>query len=122
MSQSLYERIGGAAAVDAAVDVFYRKVLADDSISKYFDSTDMDEQRAKQKSFLSWAFGGPEKYHGKDLRTAHSDLVGKGLNDGHFDAVAKHLSETLNELGVPADIAGEVMTIAASTRDEVLNR
>lgn len=29
MTQSLYERLGGELAVDAAVDLFYRKVLAD---------------------------------------------------------------------------------------------
>lgn len=33
---SLYERIGGAAAVDAAVDVFYRKVLNDYRINRFF--------------------------------------------------------------------------------------
>ena len=122
MSETLYERIGGAASVDAAVDVFYRKVLGDSSVSHYFDSTDMDEQRAKQKAFLSWVFGGPEEYKGKDLREAHADLVKNGLNDAHFDAVAGHLAATLNDLGVPEDLAGEVMTLAVSTRDQVLNR
>ena len=59
MSTSLYERIGGEAAVDAAVDVFYRKVLSDPRIAEFFDSVDMDRQRAKQKAFLTYAFGGP---------------------------------------------------------------
>ena len=122
MSETLYERIGGAAAVDAAVDLFYRKVLTDNSISQFFDSTDMEDQRAKQKAFLSWVFGGPEEYKGKDLREAHADLVANGLNEAHFDAVAGHLAATLNDLGVPEDLAGEVMTLAASTRDQVLNR
>ena len=45
-----------------------------------------------------------------------------GLNDGHFDSVAGHLQETLDEMGVPADLIGEVMTIAASTRDAVQGR
>ena len=48
MTQSLFERIGGEPAVEAAVDLFYRKVLSDDAISHFFDSTDMDAQRAKQ--------------------------------------------------------------------------
>ena len=38
-------------ALDAAVDVFYRKVLTDDRISHFFDDVDMDRQIAKQKSF-----------------------------------------------------------------------
>lgn len=32
---SLYERIGGEAAVDAAVDIFYRKVLSDDRVNGF---------------------------------------------------------------------------------------
>lgn len=43
MTQSLYDQIGGAPAVEAAVDLFYRKVLTDESISHFFDDTDMDE-------------------------------------------------------------------------------
>ena len=122
MTQTLFERIGGEPAVDAAVDLFYRKVLSDDSISRFFDDIDMDEQRAKQKSFLTMVFGGPNEYTGKDLRTAHKRLVENGLDDAHFDAVAVHLQTTLQELGVAADVVDEVMTIAASTRDDVLNR
>lgn len=122
MSDSLYTRIGGAAAVDAAVDLFYRKVLGDGRISHFFDNSDMDGQRAKQKAFLTMAFGGPNKYSGKDLRSAHAPLVAKGLNDSHFVAVAENLQATLDELGVPAEIAGEVMQIAGSTQDDVLNR
>lgn len=122
MSGSLYERLGGEAALTAAVDIFYRKVLADGSISHFFEDTDMDEQRAKQKSFLSMAFGGPNGYDGKDLREAHAPLVEKGLNDSHFDAVAKHLDATLRELGVADDLIGEVISIAAGTRDDVLNK
>ena len=36
----LFERIGGEAAVNAAVDVFYRKVLEDYRIKRFFDNTD----------------------------------------------------------------------------------
>ena len=49
MAQNLYEKIGGEAAVDAAVDIFYRKVLADDRINAFFESVDMEQQAAKQK-------------------------------------------------------------------------
>ena len=74
--------------MNAAVDVFYRKVLSDDRISRFFETVDMDAQRQKQKAFLTMAFGGPNNYSGKDMRTAHARLVKDGLNDSHFDAVA----------------------------------
>ncbi len=122
MSQTLFERIGQEPAVTAAVDLFYRKVLADPRISQFFSSVDMDEQRSKQKSFLTMVFGGPNDYTGNDMRTAHAGLVSKGLDESHFTAVAEHLQATLDELGVDPTVSAEVMTIAASTKDDVLNR
>jgi len=118
---SLYASIGGEAAVNAAVEIFYRKVLTDDRISHFFDDVDMDRQAAKQKAFLTYAFGGPNKYSGKDIRSGHAHLVARGLNESHFNAVAENLQSTLQELNVPKEIIDQVMAIAASTHDDVLN-
>ncbi|MBL4712235.1 MAG: group 1 truncated hemoglobin [Gammaproteobacteria bacterium] len=119
---SLYERIGGQGAVDAAVDIFYRKVLADERISDYFDGVDMEEQINKQKGFLTMAFGGPNEYTGKSMRDGHAHLVERGLNDSHVDAVIENLGATLQELGVAAADIQEVADIANSVRDDVLSR
>lgn len=120
--RSLYEELGGEAAVNAAVDVFYRKVLVDDRISRFFDDVDMDRQIAKQKAFLTMAFGGPVAYSGKDMRTGHAHLVQRGLNDSHVDAVIELLGETLRELGVAEDLIAKVAGVAESARADVLNR
>lgn len=122
MSESLYDRIGGDAAVNAAVDIFYRKVLADDRINDFFDGVDMDQQAAKQKAFLTFAFGGPNNYSGKDMRDGHAHLVQRGLNDTHFDAVMENLGATLKELNVPDELIAEAAAIAESTRNDVLGR
>lgn len=122
-SQStLFEQIGGAPAVDAAVDIFYRKVLSDDRIARFFDDVDMDRQRGKQKAFLTMAFGGPHHYSGKDMRHGHAHLLAKGLNDSHVDAVIELLGGTLKELGVAEPLIAQVAAIAESTRDDVLGR
>lgn len=122
MSNTLFDKIGGEAAVDAAVDLFYRKVLADDRINMWFESTDMDKQRVKQKAFLTVALGGPNHYSGQDMRKGHAHLVAKGLNDSHFDAVMENLGATLTELGVPGELIAEAAAIAESTRSDVLGK
>lgn len=122
LTGSLYEQLGGQAAVEAAVDSFYRKVLADDRVSHFFEDTDMDRQIAKQKAFLTMAFGGPHSYSGRDMRSAHAPLVQKGLNDSHVDAIIELLGATLRELGVGDHLIGEVAAIAESTRKDVLGR
>lgn len=121
-TESLFEQLGGFPAVDAAVDIFYRRVLADDRVSRFFEDTDMDAQREKQKAFLTMVFGGSHEYAGKDLRTAHAKLVERGLDDSHFDAVAEHLAATLRRLDVPEPLIEQVMTIAGGTRADVLGR
>ncbi len=119
---SLYERIGGAAAVDAAVEVFYKKVINDYRINRFFDGVDMAKQVAKQKTFFTMAFGGPNNYTGADLRSAHSKLVKIGLGNDQFNAVMEHLGDTLKELKVPQDLIEEVMTLAEGTRSDVLGK
>ncbi len=119
---SLYNEIGGEAAVNAAVDVFYRKVLKDDRIKHFFDGVDMGKQASKQKAFLAMAFGGPNKYTGEDMRRGHAQLVKMGLNDSHFDAVMENLGATLKELNVPDRLIAQAAAIAESTRKDVLGK
>ena len=119
---SLYERIGGNAAVSAAVEQFYEKVLADDRIKQFFDGVDMKAQMGKQRAFLTMVFGGPTNYTGLDMRAGHKHLVERGLNDTHFDAVVENLANTLTELGVSQKDIGEVAAIAESVREDVLDR
>lgn len=115
---SLFEKIGGEAAVDAAVDIFYRKVLTDDRISHFFETTDMENQHVKQKAFLTMAFGGPNNYSGQDMREAHKHM---DLTEVHFNAVAECLVGTLEELSVPQAEIDEIVGIAVSVKDDVLN-
>ena len=119
---SLYDRIGGAAAVEAAVDVFYDKVINDYRINRFFDGIDMNALAVKQKAFFTMAFGGPNTYTGADLRSAHAGLVKLGLGNDHFNVVMEHLGATLQELNVPADLIGEAAALAESTRKDVLGK
>lgn len=117
--QSLYDQLGGEAAVSAAVDIFYRKVLVDDRISHFFDTVDMEGQHAKQKAFLTMAFGGPNSYTGKDMREGHKHM---NLTEEHFNAVAENLIATLQELSVPQDKIDAVVAVCLSVKDDILNK
>jgi hemoglobin len=117
---SLYDQLGGAAALDRAVDIFYRKMLADERVARFFESVDMDRQAAKQKAFLSMVLGGPNHYSGKDMRAAHAHLVARGLDGSHVDVVIEHLGATLKQLGATDAQIGEVAAVANSARADVL--
>jgi hemoglobin len=116
---SLYQKLGGQVAIDAAVERFYVKMLADDRVKHVFDDVNMNLQRKKQKRFLSAAFGGPIPWTGKDMREAHAGLH---LTETHFQAVAENLQSSLEDLKVPKELIAQVMAIAGSVHDDVLNK
>jgi hemoglobin len=115
---SLFDRIGGMAAVNAAVDIFYQKVIADDRITHFFRHIDMEKQSGKLKAFLAYAFGAPLQYDGKSMRDAHMHMR---ITEMHFNAVAGHLVETLEELNVPQGLIEEVVAIAVSVKGDIVH-
>ncbi len=119
---SLYERLGGAPAFQAATDTFYRRMLSDERVSRFFDDVDMDGQIAKQRAFLTFVTGGPAEYTGKDMREAHASLLEKGLSDEHVDIVVEHLGGTLADMGAAKEDILEVAALAESVRADVLGR
>lgn len=108
-----YEAIGGRAAVGAAVDVFYRRLLADPELAPFFPGGVGVRHRAFLVTVLGEALGGPERYRGPLLADAHRHL---GITDAQFDRAAAHLSGALDELGVPRPLADQVIVIVAKLR------
>lgn len=122
---TLFKKLGGAAAVDAAVEKFYNRVLKDERINYFFADTDMVKQRAHQKAFFTYAFGGTDQYDGHRMREAHKVLVDQqGLKEEHFDAVAENLMNTLKEMGISEDLLAEVVAVAAAPqhKKDILNQ
>ena len=120
--KTLFERIGGNAAVIATVTKLYDKILSDEKLIPFFEHIDVEALRRSQYEFIRTSFGAPFSYGGKALRAAHAGLVKQGMSAIHFDAVMGHLDKTLHELDVPPNLIMEVMLIVDSSRDEVLGR
>jgi len=116
---TLYERIGGDAFVDKAVDIFYKKVLIDERISSFFEHIDIVSHIVKQKKFLTMMFGGPNNYCGKDMHSAHARMR---LDEGHFNAMLERLVETLRELNIFDSDISEIVDVVHCVKDDVLNR
>ena len=114
---SIYEAIGGRAALTAAVDRFYGRLVADPVLGPFFPGGVGPRHRAYVVTILGEALGGPERYRGPDLVAAHRGL---GISDAHFDRTAAHLATTLDELGVPSHLADQIVGIVAGLRPAVV--
>lgn len=120
---TMFEKLGGAEAIDATVDKFFVKILDDDRITPFLEGIDIKKQALQLKMFLTYEFGGLVSHSGKSMRAAHQGLVDElGLSDDHFDAVVENLVETLVEMNVSDDLVAEVVTMVEGMRDDVLCR
>src|SRR5262249_55603942 len=110
---NVYQAIGGRAAVSAAVEGLYGRLLADPVLSRFFPGGVAAKHRAYVVTILGEALGGPDDYQGPDLAKAHSGL---GITDADFDRTAVHLAEALDNLGVPGYLADHIVGIVAGLR------
>jgi hemoglobin len=118
----LYETIGGSDTIEAAIGSFYKRVLEDENLRRFFHSTDMAHLRSGQSMFISMLLGGRMVYTGKDVNAAHAHARAQGLTEEHLDVFLKHFRAAIDEVGVAPDKAEKVMRLLDAQRAAVLNR
>src|SRR5262249_18254195 len=115
---TLYDRIGGAPAVQLAVEHFFVRVLADAELGPFFAKSGVEHLKRHQFAFLSQVMGGPKTYTGATMAKAHSHLR---IEERHFNAVAGHLVATLKSLNVSEDMIAEVVAALTPLAADVVN-
>lgn len=117
-SPTMFQKLGGTAAIEGVVDEFYTRVFADNDVKGFFEGINKQKLKAHQVEFMTYAFGGPEEYHGKDMWKAHEKLVrDQGLNDNHFNIIVKHLVGALQKFNVPEEDIQAAGKVVETTRD-----
>jgi hemoglobin len=114
---NLYQAVGGRPALVAAVDGLYGRLLADPELAPLFPRGVGERHRRYVVTFLAEALGGPHPYRGPGLPESHRGL---GITGAHFERTAAHLAATLDELGVPAGLAGQVVAAVAGLRPAIV--
>ena len=115
---SIYARVGGEGAIEAAVEEFYVRVLGDRQLRGFFRDVDMERLKAQQRAFFTQALGGPANYRGPSMKRAHADLP---IEKKHFERVAGHLADTLAALDVGRSLIDEVVATVAPLADEIVH-
>jgi hemoglobin len=116
---TIYHRIGGHEAIEAVVEDFYVRVLADSQLSGFFTGTNMNRLKGKQAEFFAAALGGPEPYTGAPMKQVHQ---GRGITMHHFSLVAGHLADALAAAGVPAATVTEILGAIAPLAPEIASQ
>lgn len=117
MGQSLYERLGGMAAITAVIDDFVARCAADARINGKFARTDIPRLKASLVDQVCEAIGGPCTYTARDMRTTHAGMLVTG---GEFDALVADLVATLDGFSVPEAEKNELLGALAPMRSAIV--
>src|SRR5437868_2041775 len=120
--KSLYDRLGGEKAITAVVDDFVARAAANPKVNffrdgKFAKTTNVPQLKEHLMEFVAMATGGPSKYEGKDMKTAHT---GMKIKESEFNAIAGDLIATLDKFKVPAKEKHELMTIVGDTKGAIV--
>lgn len=115
---SIYDRIGGHEALEAVVDDFYTRVLADEQLAGFFAGTNMSRLKGKQVEFFAAALGAHEPYTGAPMKQVHQ---GRGITMHHFSLVAGHLGDALAAAGVGPATVTEILGVVAPLAPEIVS-
>ena len=122
--KSLYDRLGGKDAISAVVDQFVGHVAADTRINSFFAKTASDAERLKTFKLnlvdqICEASGGPCKYAGKDMKSAH---MGMGVSGADFDALVEDLVWALDKLHVGKTEKNELLGALGPMKADIVEK
>jgi hemoglobin len=115
--KSLYDRLGGLDAIKAVVGEFAGRVLADERVNKKFAKSDAPRLVLHLQEQICAATGGPCKYTGKDMKSAHK---GMKVTEGEFKALVEDLVGALDKFNVPEKEKNELLGALAPMAAQIV--
>lgn len=119
---TLYDRLGGKPAVTAVTGSLVDKILMDTRINAWFahagsSPANTAAYKAKLYDFVCEATGGPCKYQGQDMVTAHR---GRRVSAAAFDAVVEDLVAVLDSLRVAEKEKKELLGVLGPLKSSIV--
>ncbi len=117
--KSLYDRLGGKAAITAVVAEFVSNVGADNRINKFFAKTDLANLQVQLVNQICQASGGPCKYTGGSMKEVHKDM---GITAADFNALVEDLVKALDKFKVGEKEKNELLGILGPMKSDIVTR
>jgi len=121
---ALYRSLGGKKAIAAVVDEFVARVASDNRINGFFKDAAADPQRlgkfkANLVDQICEASGGPCKYKGKDMKSAHA---GMGIGGGDFNALVEDLIGALDKFHVKEADKNAILGVLGPMKGDIVEK
>ncbi len=101
MADSLFDELGGTSCLERVHRIFYDKLLSHPWLKDFFKGVPRAHLESQQNSFMAGAFGGPRRYGGRPIDTAHVHMF---ITEEVFQLRHELLDQALKEAGVRPDL------------------
>jgi len=118
MTNSLYQRLGGANGIARLVDDVIAAHLTNPVVKTRFENIkDLDHAKKMARQFFCAGSGGPETYTGKDMLTTHR---GMNISEQEYLAVMDDIMGAMEKHGLSQDTKKDVLAILYSLKSEII--
>ena len=117
VEKSLYDRLGGKDAINTVVGMMLANMVADARINARFANSDAPALQGKLVDQICQATGGPCKYEGKDMKTAHT---GMKVTEEEFSAMVEDLVKALDDAKVGEKEKTELLSALGGMKGDIV--
>ena len=115
----LYQALGEKPGITRLVDDFVNRVVKDPRIGGHFKDTKPDALKQSLTDQFCQLSGGPCKYEGADMKSAHADM---DINKGHFNALVEVLQSAMDAQGIPFAQQNRLLALLAPMHRDVITK
>ncbi|MBP9085352.1 MAG: group 1 truncated hemoglobin [Kofleriaceae bacterium] len=119
VEKSLYDRLGGKDAINTVVGMMLANVVGDARINARFANADAQALQGKLVDQICEATGGPCKYEGKDMKTAHT---GMKVTEEEFGALVEDLVKALDAAKVGEKEKTELLGALGGMKGDIVGQ
>ncbi len=113
----LYQALGEKPGITRLVDDFVNRVVKDPRIGAHFKDTKPEALKESLTDQFCQLSGGPCKYEGADMKSAHADME---INKGHFHALVEVLQSAMDAQGIPFAQQNRLLALLAPMHRDVI--
>jgi hemoglobin len=122
-TKSLFDRLGGSSGIEGIVDEVASRHLENPVINARFrpfleQSQKLQELKVHLARFLEMGSGGPPRYTGRDMKSAHK---GMNISAAEYMAATDDIVAALAKVGVDEQTRKDVLAIVWSLKGDIIH-
>ena len=116
---SVYQAFGGEPGLTKLMDDFVNRLKVDPRIGSFFKDANVPNLKAQLTAQLCVVSGGPCKYSGADMKSAHADM---GIDKSNFNALVEVLQVSMDAQGIPFRAQNQMLARLAPMHRDIIEK